>query len=62
PFGGGSRICIGKRFGQTEVKLVATKLLQRLRVEALPGRTVTIRQMPTLSPTGGLRMRVRDRA
>jgi cytochrome P450 len=62
PFGGGSRICIGKRFGQTEVKLVATKLLQRLRMEALPGRTVTIRQMPTLSPRGGLRMRVRPRA
>jgi cytochrome P450 len=61
PFGGGSRICIGKRFGQTEVKLVATKLLQRLRFEALPGRTVTIRQMPTLSPRGGLRMRVRPR-
>jgi len=62
PFGGGSRICIGKRFGQTEVKLVATKLLQRLRFEALPGRTVTIRQMPTLSPRDGLRMRVRPRA
>jgi cytochrome P450 len=58
PFGGGSRICIGKRFGQTEVKLVATKLLQRLRVDALPGRTMTIRQMPTLSPKDGLRMRV----
>ena len=58
PFGGGSRICIGKRFGQTEVKLVATKLLQQLRVEALPGRTITIRQMPTLSPKDGLRMRV----
>jgi cytochrome P450 len=62
PFGGGSRICIGKRFGQTEVKLVATKLLQRLRAESLPGRTVTIRQMPTLSPQGGLRMRVLSRA
>jgi cytochrome P450 len=61
PFGGGSRICIGKRFGQTEVKLVATKLLQRLRAESLPGRTVTIRQMPTLSPRGGLRMRVLPR-
>jgi cytochrome P450 len=61
PFGGGSRICIGKRFGQTEVKLVATKLLQRLRFEALPGRTMTIRQMPTLSPTGGLRMRIQSR-
>ncbi len=58
PFGGGSRICIGKRFGQTEVKLVATKLLQRLRVESLPGRTMTIRQMPTLSPKNGLRMRI----
>lgn len=62
PFGGGSRICIGKRFGQTEVKLVATKLLQRLRIDSLPGRTMTIRQMPTLSPQGGLRMRVSGRA
>jgi cytochrome P450 len=61
PFGGGSRICIGKRFGQTEVKLVATMLLQRLRLDALPGRTMTVRQMPTLSPRGGLRMRVRPR-
>ncbi|MDX6603225.1 MAG: hypothetical protein QOF13_2427 [Solirubrobacterales bacterium] len=58
PFGGGRRICIGKRFGQTEVKLVATMLLQRLRLDAMPGRTMTIRQMPTLSPRGGLRMRV----
>ncbi len=61
PFGGGRRICIGKRFGQTEVKLVATMLLQRLRLELLPGRTMTVRQMPTLSPRGGLPMRVRPR-
>lgn len=62
PFGGGQRICIGKRFGQTEVKLVATLLLQSLRLDALPGRTVTVRQMPTLSPKGGLKMRVLPRA
>jgi cytochrome P450 len=62
PFGGGQRICIGKRFGQTEVKLVATMLLQRLRFDALPGRTMTVRQMPTLSPKGGLLMRVSRRA
>jgi cytochrome P450 len=61
PFGGGSRICIGKRFGQTEVKLVATMLLSRLRLDLLPGRRMTVRQMPTLSPKGGLRMRVRPR-
>ena len=62
PFGGGRRICIGKRFGQTEVKLVATMLLQRLRLDAMPGRTMTVRQMPTLSPRGGLQMRVLSRA
>jgi cytochrome P450 len=62
PFGGGRRICIGKRFGQTEVKLVATMLLQRLRLDAMPGRAMTVRQMPTLSPRGGLEMRVLPRA
>jgi cytochrome P450 len=61
PFGGGQRICIGKRFGQTEVKLVSTMLLQRYRVELLPGRTMQVRQMPTLSPAGGLPVRVRER-
>ena len=61
PFGGGKRICIGKRFGQIEVKLVATMLLQRLRLDLLPGRTMTVRQMPTLSPKGGLKMRVGPR-
>jgi cytochrome P450 len=62
PFGGGSRICIGKRFGQTEVKLVATMLLRQLHLDAMPGRTMTVRQMPTLSPKGGLEMRVSPRA
>ena len=34
PSAAAQRICIGKRFGQTEVKLVATMLLQRLRLDA----------------------------
>jgi cytochrome P450 len=62
PFGGGSRICIGKRFGQTEVKLVTTMVTQRFRLELVPGHEMTIRQMPTLSPEGGLPMVVRERA
>jgi cytochrome P450 len=61
PFGGGTRICIGKRFGQTEVKLVTTMLLQRFRLELAPGHAMSIRQMPTLSPDGGLPMVVRER-
>jgi cytochrome P450 len=61
PFGGGSRICIGKRFGQMEVKTVATLALQRFRPELIPGSTMTVRQMPTLSPKGGLTVTVRAR-
>lgn len=61
PFGGGSRTCIGMRFGQMEVKAVATRMLQRFRLELLPGRTMTVRQMPTLSPREPLLMAVRER-
>jgi cytochrome P450 len=61
PFGGGSRICIGKRFGQTEVKAITTAILQRFRLELIPGRAMHVRQMPTLSPEGGLEMVVRER-
>lgn len=61
PFGGGSRTCIGMRFGQLEIKTVLTLLLQRHRLELVPGRTMTVRQMPTLSPREPLEMTVRAR-
>jgi cytochrome P450 len=61
PFGGGSRTCIGMRFGQLEIKAIVTLLLQRYRLELVPGRTMTVRQMPTLSPREPLLMTVRER-
>jgi cytochrome P450 len=62
PFGGGSRTCIGMRFGQLEIKAIATAILRRYRLElAEPEKPVTIRQMPTLSPRGGLSVVVRER-
>jgi cytochrome P450 len=61
PFGGGSRTCIGMRFGQLEIKTIVTLLLQRYRLELVPGRTMTVRQMPTLSPREPLLMTVRER-
>jgi cytochrome P450 len=61
PFGGGSRTCIGMRFGQLEIKTIVTLLLQRYRLELVPGRTMTVRQMPTLSPREPLEMTVRER-
>jgi cytochrome P450 len=62
PFGGGSRTCIGMRFGQLEVKAIATTVLRRFRLELQAGYGLSVRQMPTLSPRGGLPVVVRDRA
>lgn len=61
PFGGGSRTCIGMRFGQLEIKTIVTLLLQRFHLELFGGRTLTVRQMPTLSPREPLEMIVRER-
>ena len=60
PFGGGSRTCIGMRFGQLEVKAIAASILRRFRLELVdPALEPSIRQMPTLSPRGGLPVVVR---
>ena len=59
PFGGGSRTCIGMRFGQAEIALIARGILERYRLELQPGYELDIRQAPTISPRHGLPMRVR---
>jgi cytochrome P450 len=62
PFGGGSRTCIGMRFGQLEVRTIATLIASRYTLE-LPGDfTLEFRQMPTISPKDGLPMTVRERS
>jgi cytochrome P450 len=60
PFGGGSRTCIGMRFGLLEVRTIAAAILERFSLElAEPTRRPSIRQMPTLSRRDGLRVVVR---
>ncbi|MEA2133269.1 MAG: hypothetical protein QOC68_1178 [Solirubrobacteraceae bacterium] len=59
PFGGGSRICLGMRFGQLEIKTIAAAVTERFRVELPDGFRLRIRQTPTLGPHGGLPVRVR---
>ena len=61
PFGGGSRICLGMRFGQLEIKLIAAAIRERFTLERLPGHKLEIRQTPTLGPRDGLPMMVRTR-
>lgn len=64
PFGAGSRICIGMRFGKLEVKAIASALLRQFDFELEPGYRLQIRQMPTIGPRTGvpLIVRRRDRA
>ena len=61
PFGGGSRICLGMRFGQLEIKIIAAAIRERFALERLPGHALEIRQTPTLGPRDGLPMRIRAR-
>jgi cytochrome P450 len=59
PFGGGSRTCIGMRFGQAEIALIARGILERFRLDLQPGYELNIRQAPTISPRDGLPLHVR---
>ncbi|HME03287.1 MAG TPA: cytochrome P450 [Solirubrobacteraceae bacterium] len=61
PFGGGSRTCIGMRFGELEVRTIAATILSRFTLTLPDDFTLTIRQMPTISPSQGLPMLVHDR-
>ena len=61
PFGAGSRICIGMRFGQLEIKAIASELVRRYDITLQDGYELRIRQMPTIGPRGGLPVVVRAR-
>jgi len=61
PFGGGSRMCLGKRFGEYELRALAAVLMTRVRFEPLSDEAPRIVTTPTLGPKGGLRFVVRAR-
>jgi retinoid hydroxylase len=61
PFGGGSRMCLGKRFGEYEVRALAAVLFSRLALEPVSADEPQVATTPTLGPKGGLRFVVRAR-
>ena len=61
PFGGGSRQCIGDRYGFMEAVLVLATIAKRWRVELEPGYPVVEHPVLTLRPKYGLRMTVHAR-
>ncbi len=61
PFGGGSRTCIGMRFGQLEIRAIASLILRRYTLALEDDFTLRIRQMPTIGPAHGLPILMRAR-
>ena len=61
PFGGGSRMCLGKRFGEYELRSIAAVLWRRVRLEPVSVEDPRVVTTPTLGPNNGLRFLVRGR-
>lgn len=61
PFGGGSRLCIGEPFAWMESVLLVATILQRWRLELVPGYPVALKPTITLRPRHGMRMVMRGR-
>jgi cytochrome P450 len=61
PFGAGSRTCIGMRFGQLEIRTIATAMLSRFSYELAPGYRLRVRQQPTIGPADGLPLVLHER-
>lgn len=56
PFGGGPRLCIGNNFALMEATLVVAMVMQRYRLDLMPGQTVKAHPKGTLRPRPGVWM------
>jgi cytochrome P450 len=56
PFGAGQRLCIGSQLALLEARVIITRVVQRFRLELVPGFAVTPQPGITLRPRHGLRM------
>jgi cytochrome P450 len=62
PFGAGPRVCIGASFALQEAVVSLATIVQRCRLDLLPGATIMPEHRITLRPKGGLPMLVTMRA
>lgn len=56
PFGAGPRMCIGAPFAMMEIKIALAVILQRFRLDVVPGTHVDRDEKTSLRPKGGLPM------
>ncbi|MGH0033095.1 MAG: cytochrome P450 [Myxococcota bacterium] len=58
PFGGGTHMCLGRRFAEAQVRLVAHQLVQRFRWSVPDGYVMPVQQAPISKPVDGLPIEV----
>jgi len=58
PFGGGTHMCIGRRFAEAQVRLVAHQLVRRFRWSVPAGYEMPVQQAPISKPVDGLPIEV----
>jgi cytochrome P450 len=54
PFGGGSHMCLGRRFAETQITTVLYHLLRRYRFSVPENYTMPVQQAPISKPRDGL--------
>jgi cytochrome P450 len=54
PFGGGTHMCIGRRFAEAQVRLVVHQLVRRYRWSVPAGYEMPVQQAPISKPVDGL--------
>lgn len=59
PFGGGPRFCIGNAFAMMELQLVVAMIVQRFRLDLVPGFELELDPSVTLRPKRGVRVTLR---
>jgi len=59
PFGGGRHICVGKRFGQLEIRSTLHQMLRRVRWSVPQGYEMPFRFVPIAKPSDGLPLTLR---
>lgn len=61
PFAAGPRMCIGNQFSMMEAQLIAAAVVQKYRLQLVPGEKVVARPVATLRPSPGVLMRLQPR-
>ena len=61
PFGGGPRQCIGNEFALMEAQLIIAMVVQRYRLQLVPGQHIEPDPIATLRPSSGVQVTLHAR-